>query len=111
VSIHAALVELLGKPIAESNALCIATGMYPFPGGPTGAYRFITGKAVSPLTGLGWKSLGVLELTALPSVKPVPTYGIDDQTAIKVIDSTVAVVSEGHWKLFNPVPPSADTAS
>jgi len=37
VSIHAALVELLGKPIAESNALCIATGMYPFPGGPTGA--------------------------------------------------------------------------
>jgi dipeptidase E len=31
---------------------------------------------------------------------PVPTYGIDDQTAIKVTDGTVEVVSEGHWKLF-----------
>ena len=32
----------------------------------------------------------------------VPTYAIDDQTAIKVIDGTVEVVSEGHWKLFTP---------
>jgi dipeptidase E len=32
---------------------------------------------------------------------PVPTYAIDDQTAIKVVDGTVEVVSEGHWKLFN----------
>jgi len=208
-SIHDALVELLGKPIAESNALCIPTGIYPFPGGPEGAYRLIAAKTRSPLVGLGWKSMGVLELTALPSIKrevwvgavqatdallvwggdvvylsrwmresgladllpslggmvyvgvsagsmvtaptfgetygdadkpfiietglglvdfallphmdeedhpesssakvermaaqvPVPTYGIDDQTAIKVVDGTVEVVSEGHWKLFNP---------
>ena len=33
---------------------------------------------------------------------PVPTYGIDDETAIKVVDGTVEVVSEGHWKLFTP---------
>ena len=173
------------------------------------AYRFISGSAPSPLTELGWKSLGVLELTALPSVTrenwvapieetdallvfggdvlylcrwmresgladllpslretvyvgvsagsmvtapifgetyddpdtpfviekglglvdfallphldhedhpesstakvermaaevPVPTYGIDDQTAIKVTDVTIEVVSEGHWKLFRP---------
>ena len=32
----------------------------------------------------------------------VPTYAIDDETAVKVIDGTVEVVSEGHWKLFNP---------
>ncbi len=32
-SIHDALVDLLGKPIAESNALFIPTGIYPFPGG------------------------------------------------------------------------------
>jgi dipeptidase E len=207
-SIHDALVELLGKPIAESNALCIPTGIYPFPGGPEGAYRLICGKTRSPLVGLGWKSMGVLELTALPSIKreywvdaveatdallvwggdvvylcrwmresglaehlpalrdlvyvgvsagsmvtaptfgetyedadkpfiiekglglvdfallphmdhedhpessaakvermaaqvPVPTYGVDDDTAIKVVDGTVEVVSEGHWKLFN----------
>ena len=31
-----------------------------------------------------------------------PAYGIDDETAIKVVDGTVDVVSEGHWKLFTP---------
>src|SRR4029078_9470191 len=67
-SIQAALVGLLGKPIAESSALCIPTAIYPFPGGGTGAYRFITGTTSSPMCGLGWKSLGVLELTALPSI-------------------------------------------
>ena len=69
-SIHDTLVELLGKPIAESNALCIPTGVQPFPGGPSHVYGFISGTAFSPMCGLGWKSLGVLELTALPSVKP-----------------------------------------
>src|SRR5580700_2325790 len=67
-SIHNALVGLLGKPIAECNALCIPTAIYPFRGGAAGAYRFISGTASAPLCGLGWKSLGVLELTALPSV-------------------------------------------
>ena len=33
---------------------------------------------------------------------PVPAYAIDDETAIKVVDDTVEVVSEGHWKLFTP---------
>ena len=32
----------------------------------------------------------------------VPGYAIDDQTAIKVTDGIVEVVSEGHWKLFTP---------
>src|SRR5690349_16682755 len=208
-SIHAALVELLGKPIAEASALCIPTAIYPFPGGPAMSYRFISGATANPLVELGWKSLGVLELTALPSIKneywtaavreadallvqggdvwylrrwmresgladllrslretvyvgvsagsmvtapifgepyddpkapfvidtglglvdfallphldhehhpesstakvarmaaevPVPTYGIDDETAIKVVDGTIDVVSEGQWKLFTP---------
>ncbi len=208
-SIHKALVDLLGKPIAESSALCIPTGVQPFPGGPSHVYQFISGSARSPMCGLGWKSLGVLELTALPSIKEehwvpvvqetdallvwggsplylcywmrqsgladllpslrretvyvgvsggsmvatpdfggetydesdpltgsdralglvdfslfphldredmpatpladierwaaglsVPAYAIDDQTAIKVIDGAVEVVSEGHWKRF-----------
>ena len=208
-SINDALVDPLGKRIAESNALCIPTAIYPFPGGPFMAYQFISGSTTSPMCQLGWKSLGVLELTALPSIKeaywiaavqetdamlvfggdvlylcrwmresgladllpslratvyvgvsagsmvtapvfgetyddpttpfviatglglvdvallphldhadhpesstakvesmaaevPVPTYAIDDQTAIKVVDGTVDVVSEGHWKLFTP---------
>ena len=33
---------------------------------------------------------------------PVPTYAIDDETALKVIDGIVEVVSEEHWKLFTP---------
>jgi dipeptidase E len=68
-SIHDALVDLLGKPIAECNALCIPTGVQPTPDGPSHVYRFISGSTRSPMCGLGWKSLGVLELTALPSIK------------------------------------------
>jgi dipeptidase E len=206
-SINNALVDLLGKPIAESNALCIPTATYPM-GGPAAAWRFITGRATTPMCELGWKSLGVLELTALPSIDaehwvplvkqtdallvaggdalylsywmrqsgladlvpslravwvglsggsmvlapnvgeefvgwkpptggdealglvdfsifphldhekmpensmanaakwaaslPVPGYAIDDQTAIKVTDGAVEVISEGHWQLFAP---------
>ena len=29
-----------------------------------------------------------------------PAYAIDDETAIKVVDGTVEVISEGHWKLL-----------
>jgi dipeptidase E len=75
-SIHDALVDLLGKPIAESDALIIPTAIYPFPGGPRMAWQAISGKARSPLAELGWRSLGILELTALPAIEEeawVPT--------------------------------------
>ena len=207
-SIRDALVDLLGKPIADANALCIPTGGYGSSyGSPAGVWRFISGQSAQPMCELGWKSLGVLELTALPSIdeerwvswvreadvllvnggdalylahwmrqsgladllpslhetvwagfsagsmvmtprigedfvgwKPPtggdaalgvvdfsifphvdhpdlpentmaeaerwaaeiqgPAYAIDDETAISVVDGTVEVVSEGHWKLF-----------
>jgi dipeptidase E len=207
-SIQDALLDLLGKPIAESSALCIPTASYANPNGAYGAWRFTSGQEPrTPMVELGWKSMGVLELTALPSLgqehwaswlretdvllvnggdpmylgywmresglagllpslretvyvglsagsmvmtpnigedfvrwKPptggdetlglvdfsifphldhpdlpentmadaerwaagmsVPCYAIDDETAIKVVDGTVDVVSEGHWKLF-----------
>jgi dipeptidase E len=69
-SICDALVDLLGKPIAESNALCIPTAGYGHPNVTPGhAWRFISGhEPRTPMTELGWKSLGVLELTALPSI-------------------------------------------
>src|SRR6266536_1184945 len=67
-SIHDALVDLLGKPIAESSALCIPTAIYAMRGGAAMAWQLISGRAETPLCGLGWKSLGVLELTALPSI-------------------------------------------
>ena len=68
-SIRDALVDLLGKPIADSSALCIPTAQYGHPMcGPASAWRFITGQSSLPMCDLGWKSLGVLELTALPSI-------------------------------------------
>ena len=68
-TIHNALVELLGKPIAESDALCIPTAAYGHPQvSPEMAWNFISGQSPLPMCGLGWKSVGVLELTALPSV-------------------------------------------
>jgi dipeptidase E len=214
-SIQGALVDLLGKPISESSALCIPTAMYGSVYRPRmacqGAWQFIAGRSTEPMCELGWKSLGVLELTALPGIdeerwvplvqetdvllvsggdalylchwmrqsgladvlpsldrtvwaglsagsmvmtprigedfvgwKPptggdstlgivdfsifphldhealpentmagaerwaaglsCPAYAIDDATAIKVVDDTVDVVSEGHWKLFTPSP-------
>jgi dipeptidase E len=41
----------------------------------------------------------------------VPAYAIDDQTAIKLTDGTVEVVSEGHWKLFTPSPEASESGS
>ena len=70
VSIRDALVELLGKPISESTALCIPTAAYAHPmvGPGVRAWQFIAGQAENPMVDLGWKSVGVLELTALPSI-------------------------------------------
>jgi dipeptidase E len=68
-SINDALVELLGKPISQSSALFVPTAIYPFSQGPAQAFRAISGQAESPLCQLGWKSLGILELTALSSIE------------------------------------------
>jgi len=69
-SIHGALLDLLGKPIADAHALCIPTAGYGHPQtNPTHAWRFVSGQEPrAPMTELGWKSVGVLELTALPSL-------------------------------------------
>ena len=69
-SIHRALVGLLGKPIAASNALCIPTAGYGHPMmDPVMSWNFVSGnEPACPMTELGWKSVGLLELTALPSV-------------------------------------------
>jgi dipeptidase E len=207
-SIHNTLVDLLGKPIAEATALFVPTAIYAIDGGANIVRNVIRGSLGDPFCELGWKSLGLLELTALTTIKqelwvpmvrqtdallvgggdcqylcywmqqsglsdllpslldkmvyvglsagsmimtrfgttyghhtlptetdkslglvdfalhphldhewfpenslanleklaatiPVPSYAIDDQTAIKVTDGAVEVISEGNWKLFN----------
>jgi dipeptidase E len=70
-SIRNALIDLLGKPIEESSALCIPTAMYGHPNVGPGVrpWNFISGREPgTPMVELGWSSVGVLELTALPSI-------------------------------------------
>jgi dipeptidase E len=68
-TIHAALVELLGKPIADCAALCIPTAEYGHPMcTPASAWRFVAGESPAPMVELGWRSVGLLELTALSSI-------------------------------------------
>jgi len=84
-SIHNALVDLLGKPISESKALFVPTAIYPFPGGPSLAWQAISGNNKSPLAQLGWMSLGVLELTSLPSIdKKIWVSAIEEADALLV---------------------------
>jgi len=67
-SIYNALVSMLDKPIEACKALCIPTAGYAMQNGIDYAWNFISGKEESHMCDLGWKSIGVLELTALPSV-------------------------------------------
>lgn len=208
-TIHNALTALLGKAVGEATALFIPTAIYGIRNGGDIVRRVICGQLGDPFCDMGWKSLGLLELTAMPSIKrelwlplleetdtllvgggdcqyltywmqqsglaellpsllnkmvyvglsagsmimtsygttygnhtlpaetdkclglldlaihphldyptfpdnsmgnlenlaatlPMPSYLIDDQTALKVIDGVVEVVSEGNWKLVTP---------
>ncbi|MFB8374553.1 Type 1 glutamine amidotransferase-like domain-containing protein [Paenibacillus taichungensis] len=97
-SIHGALARMLDKPIADSNALCIPTAMYghPWVGPGVKTWEFISGKSENPMVDLGWKSVGVLELTALPSISR-------DHWEPLVRETDVLLVSGGdalflyHW--------------
>jgi dipeptidase E len=69
-SIRDALIDLLGKSIADSTALCIPTAQWGHPMcGPISARGFVTGLPPwGGITSMEWKSLGLLELTALPTI-------------------------------------------
>jgi dipeptidase E len=69
-SINAALVALLGRPIAECRALIVPTAQWGHPQcGPTSVRGLVAAEpAWEHFSGLGWGSLGVLELTALPTI-------------------------------------------
>jgi dipeptidase E len=94
-SIREALVDLLGKPIADANALCIPTASYGHPNvGPgAGPWRFISGNEPrTPMVELGWKSVGVLELTALPS--------IDEERWVPLVRETDVLLVGGGDALY-----------
>jgi dipeptidase E len=93
-SIENALIGLLGKPISEASALCIPTAMYGHPmlGPGWRAWQFIAGRSAEPMCELGWKSLGVLELTALPS--------IDTHRWVPLVRETDVLLASGGDALY-----------
>jgi dipeptidase E len=91
-SISEALVSLLGKPVSEASALFVPTAIYPFDRGPIYAWQAISGTAPSPLVHLGWKSMGLLEPTALAS--------IDKDTWAPLLEETDALLVWGGDPLF-----------
>jgi len=86
-SIHKALVDLLGKPISESSALFIPLAIYAYPQGIKNAWQVIKGWG-----DLGWKTLGVLELTALP--------GLPKEVWLSQIEETDAIIVGGGNKFY-----------
>ena len=96
-SIHDALVRLLSKPGEVADALYIPTAQWGHPWcGPATARRFVAGEGVSRTIDLGWRSVGFLELTALPSMR-------SDRWVSWVTDADVLLVDGGaadylaHW--------------
>ncbi len=83
-SIHEALVGLLGKPVAESNAV------YAMPSGAGTVWGL--GRVSTPMCELGWKSLGVLALSALP--------GMDEQQWVPMVRQTDALLVGGGDALY-----------
>jgi dipeptidase E len=97
-SIRNALVDLLGKPTAASAALCIPTAQWGHPMcGPASARGFVTGLPPwGGMTSLEWRSLGLLELTALttiPAERWVPWVRDADALLVDGGDATYLC----HW--------------
>ena len=97
-TIRNALINLLGRPIEECTALCIPTAMYghPYAGPGENVWKFVAGRSEQPMIELGWKSVGLIELTALPS--------IDKERWVSLVrNADVLLVSGGdalflsHW--------------
>lgn len=92
-SIRDALVDMLGKPLAQSTALCVPTGMYGMlPRTAVATWQQIAGQTTTPLVELGWKSVGMLELTALPS--------IDEANWVPLVQETDALLVCGGDALY-----------
>lgn len=97
-SIHTALLELLGKPIEECDALACSTASYGHPyAGPGRAYSFYSGfESTTPMVELGWKSVGVLELTALPSLDPKLWHGWLEKADVLLVNGGDTLYL-AHW--------------
>ena len=113
-TIHQALTGMLDKPIGECTALCIPTAQYghPYVGPGVKPWGFVAGQESSQMVQLGWQSVGLLELTALPS--------IDEERWVPLVHETDVFLAAGgdalylcHWMRasgFADVMPALDRA-
>lgn len=85
-SIRNTLVDMLDKPIEEATALCIPTAVYAIPGGSWNAWKFLNGTSGAPMCEVGWKSLGVLELSTLPSLSKEHWVPMVNETDVLLVD-------------------------
>lgn len=96
--IEAALLDLLGRPPAEATALCIPTAQWGHPMcGPVSARGFVAG--VPPWggpTSLEWGSLGLLELTALPTIGAERWVPWVERADVLLVDGGEATYL-AHW--------------
>ncbi|HEX5016798.1 MAG TPA: Type 1 glutamine amidotransferase-like domain-containing protein [Actinomycetes bacterium] len=68
-SIRGALGDLLGKPFSDCRALCIPTAQWGHPMcGPLSVRDVVVGEPQLVRSSSEWESVGLLELTALPSI-------------------------------------------
>ncbi len=97
-TIREALVDLLGAPVEEAHALCIPTAQWGHPVcGPASARAFVAAQPPSSsLTGLGWASLGLLELTALPTIERDRWVGWVRGADVLLVDGGDATYLH-HW--------------
>lgn len=96
-SIRAELDRQLGKPVSACHALAIPTAQWGHPlCGPGSARRFVAAGSDRDMTGLGWASVGLLELTALPSIPAERwTSWIRDADALLVDGGDATYLA--HW--------------
>ena len=97
-SIRTALEQLLGKPISECAALVVPTAQWGHPlCGPASVRGLVAAEPrFRHFSGLGWASLGVLELTALPTIgaeRWVPWVQAADVLLVDGGDATYLA----HW--------------
>lgn len=94
-SIRRALLDLLGKPFDQCDAVFIPTAIYGHPmAGPARAYLSIAGD--DSMAALGWKSVALLELTALPSMREEVWKPLVEQADVILVDGGDAAYLR-HW--------------
>ncbi|MFX4307072.1 peptidase E [Exiguobacterium sp. A1_3_1] len=95
-SLHKALREMLRKPIEKCHAIAITTASYALGRGMALAVNFIQGKDEVPMVDLGWKSVGLLELSAVSVIDPAIWQPAVEQADVILVNGRDPLFLH-HW--------------